>query len=141
MRASEPCDPIPQLPSRLLLAAGTVHVQAGRNNPCFGEAMVEHNEAVVKANVAIGKFEVVCRPARESRFDKILQPVTPAAETATEGKRQIDFVEQFIARHQTFHYVPWISELDMGAGRVGFGPPLASRSKRSKVKKRSRRDE
>src|SRR5881394_263111 len=141
MRASEPLDPIPQLPSRLLLAAGTVHVQAGRNNPRFGKAMVKHNEAVVKAKVAIGKFEVVYRPAREFRFDKILQLVTPAAETATEGKRQINFVEQFIARHQALHHVPWVTELDMGAWRFGFGPQLASRSKRSKGEKRPRRDE
>ena len=61
--------------------------------------MVENNEAVVKANAAIGQFEVVYRSSSEFRLDIILQIVTPVAETAAEREWQIDFVEQFVARH------------------------------------------
>src|SRR5437762_7913332 len=131
MWAPKHAGPISQLPARFLLAAGAVHVHSGRYNPCFGEAMVKHNEAVVKANVAIGKFEVVHRPARKFRFDKIFQIVTPVAETAAERKRQIDFVEHFIARHQAIQHVPWIAELDRGARDFSFKTQFTSRSKRS----------
>ena len=88
--------------------------------------MVEHNEAVVKANAAIGQFEVIHRAPRKFRFDKILQIVTPVAETAAERKRQINFLEQFVARHQTIKRVPRIAELDVAARLFGFRPPLAT---------------
>src|SRR5262245_61427654 len=100
--------------------------------------MVEHDEAVVKADAAVRQFEIVHRPPRNLRLDKILQIVTPVAETPAERKRQIDFVEHFITRHQSFEQAPRIPELDMNAR---FSLQLAASSDRTESEKRPRRDE
>jgi len=59
--------------------------------------MIEHGEAVVKTHVAIRQFQVVNSAAGEFRFDKILQVITPESETAAQRKRQVQFLEQFVA--------------------------------------------
>ena len=48
--------------------------------------MIEDDQAVVKADVAIGQFQIVDRAAREFRLDEILQIVAPIAEAAAERK-------------------------------------------------------
>src|ERR1051325_10506566 len=92
--------PISELPSRLRITARAVHVQAGRDDSGLAEAMVEHNEAVVKPGAAIGQFEVAHRSPGKFRFNKILQIVTPISETTAQRKRQGDFVEDFVARSE-----------------------------------------
>ncbi len=59
--------------------------------------MIEHDQAVVKADVAVGQFEIVDGTARELRLGEIFQVVAPVTEAAAEGKRQIYFVQQFEA--------------------------------------------
>ena len=54
--------------------------------------MVENDEAVIKAGMAIGQFQIVDGPAREFRFGEMFQVVAPVAEAATERKRQVNFI-------------------------------------------------
>src|ERR1035437_748979 len=75
--------------------------------------MVEHDKTVVKAGVAIGQFEVVDGTAREFRLDEILQIITPVAEATAERERQINLVEQFVARHEGVEHVPRIAVLGL----------------------------
>ena len=104
--------------------------------------MIEDHEAVVKAHVAIRQFEIVHRPAREFRLGEILQVVTPVAEAAPKRERQINLVEQFVARHQRIEHVPRIAKLGLGSGVWGLGVrDFALRTKRAKRQKRSRRNE
>ena len=74
--------------------------------------MVKHHQAVVKTHVAIGQFQVVDGAAREFRFDEIFQLVSPAAETAAERERQVNFVQQLAARQQRVQNLPRIAELE-----------------------------
>ena len=97
---SQMCLPKFHLFLRPLFTARTVGIQAGGNDPGFAEVMVEHNQAVVKADVAIGQFEVVDGAAREFRLGEIFQIVAPVTKTAAERKRQVNFIQQFIARHE-----------------------------------------
>ncbi len=73
--------------------------------------MVEHNEAVVKSDVAIGQFQIVDGAAREFRLGEILQVVAPETKAAAQRKRQVNFVQQFKARHQAVEQMPRISEV------------------------------
>ena len=75
--------------------------------------MVEHDETVVKAGVAIGQFEVIDGAAREFRLDEIFQIVTPAAEAAAEWERQVNLIQQFAARQQRVQNLPRIAELKL----------------------------
>ena len=102
-----------------LFTARTIGIQSGRDDKGFAEVMVEHDEAVVKAGVAIGQFEVVDGAAREFRLGEIFQVVAPAAETAAERKRQVNFIQQFAARQQRVQNLPGIAELDVTAWRRG----------------------
>ena len=83
--------------------------------------MIEHDQAVVKTDVAVGQFEIVDGAAREFRLGEIFQVVTPITETAAERKRQINFVQQFEARHQAVEQMPRVAELDLGFGVRGPG--------------------
>ena len=73
--------------------------------------MIEHDQAVVKTNVAIGQFEVVDGAAREFRLGEIFQVVAPIAKTAAERKWQVDFIQQLAARQQRVQNLPRIAEL------------------------------
>src|SRR2546428_777031 len=59
-----------RLPLRSFVIAGAVRVQTGGNNPRFAEEMIEDDEAAVKTDVAIRKFEIVDRQARELRLNE-----------------------------------------------------------------------
>src|SRR5579884_518720 len=96
---------------RARFGAGAVGVQTGGDDPGLAEMMIENHEAVVKTDMAIGKFKVVDRAARQARLDKIFQVVTPITKTAAERERQIHFVEQFVTGHQRIQDLPWIAEL------------------------------
>ena len=74
---------------------------------------VEHNQAVVKTDVAIGQFKVVDGAAREFWFDDIFQVVTPATEAAAQRERQVNFIQQLAPRQQRVQNLPGISELDV----------------------------
>ena len=78
--------------------------------------MVEDDEAVVETDVAVGQFQIVDGAAREFGFGEIFQVVTPAAKRAAERKRQVNFIEQFKARHQRVEQMPRVAELDLGFG-------------------------
>ena len=98
--------------------------------------MVEHDEAVVKANVAIGQFEIVEGAAREFRLGEILQVITPETKTATERKWQVNFVQQLEARQQRVQNLPRIAELEMGSGVRGLGAgDFATRAKGAEYEK------
>src|SRR5439155_33569 len=71
-----------RLPLRSFVIAGAVRVQTGGNNPRFAEEMIEDDEAAVKTDVAIRKFEIVDRQARELRLNEIFQIVAPVAKAA-----------------------------------------------------------
>ena len=62
--------------------------------------MIENHKAVVKADVAIGQFQIVDGAAREFRLGEIFQVVAPETKATAERKRQVNFVQQFKARHQ-----------------------------------------
>ena len=91
--------PVIELFLSALFGAGGVGVKTGGNDPGFGEVMVEDDETVVKANVAIGKFEVVDGAAGKAWFDEIFEFVTPITEATAEREGEVHFVEQFVAGH------------------------------------------
>src|SRR5688572_8783341 len=92
-------------------AARAVHLATGRDDPDFVEAMIEDDERVVKADATIRQFQVVDSFSWQVWLDKILEVVSPVTEATTERKRQVDFFEQLIARHQAVEDAPWIAEL------------------------------
>src|ERR1043165_8697430 len=88
-----------RLPVRARLVARPIGTQAGRDNPGLAQAMIENHEAVVKTHVAIGQFQIVYGAARELRLDEILEVITPIAKAAAEREREINLIEQLVARH------------------------------------------
>src|SRR5205807_1951572 len=93
---------------------------------------VEHDQAVVEANVAIRQLQIVCSSTRQLRLDKILQIIAPIAETAAERKRQVQFFQQFVARHQAVEQTPWIAKLQLA---LALRADFAARPKRAEDKK------
>ena len=75
--------------------------------------MVEDDEAVVKADVAVGQFQIVDGAAGEFWLSEIFQVVAPVTKCAAERKRQINFVEQFKARHERVEQMPRVAELKL----------------------------
>ena len=108
------------MPATTVSAIRTVSGETGRNDERFAEVMVEHDETVVKAGVAIGQFEVVDRAARELGLGEIFQVVAPATEAAAQRKRQVNLVQQFAARQQRVQNLPRVAELEMGSGVRGL---------------------
>jgi hypothetical protein len=104
-----------------LFAAGAVGAEAGGDEPGFGEVMIENDETVVEADMAVGQFEIVDGAAREFGFNEVFQVVAPITETAAERKREVEFFEQFAAGHEAVEQVPGIAELHFGSfGRMKF---------------------
>ncbi len=94
--------------------------------------MVERDQAVVKPRMAIRQLQIIHSPTRQPRLDKILQLIAPIPKTTPQRKRQIDFVQQFIARHQAVEHLPGISKLDVRAviaGQLAPGPERPQRQK------------
>src|SRR6266849_9416609 len=75
--------------------------------------MIEDHQAVVETDVALGQFKIIDRPADQPRLDKVLQIVSPVAEAAAERKWPVQFLEQFVTRHQTVKQMPGIAKLDL----------------------------
>src|ERR1039458_7097049 len=98
---------------RLGTSASPLNIQPGRDDAHFSETMVKDDQAVVETNVAVGQFQIVDGAARKFRLGEILQVVAPVTERAAERKRQVNFVEQFKARHQSVEQMPWIAELNV----------------------------
>ena len=96
-----------------LFAARTVSVQAGGNDAGFAEAMIEHDQAVVKTDVTVRQFKIVHGPARQFRLGKVFQIITPETKAPSERKRQVDFFKQFEARHQSIEQMPGIAKLNV----------------------------
>ena len=59
--------------------------------------MIENGEAVVKADVAIGQFQIVDGAAQQFRLGEVFQVVAPETKAAAQRKWQINFVQQFKA--------------------------------------------
>ena len=114
-RLAQPVSPKLQLFLRMRLRARAVRRQSGRDDPCFLQAMIENNQAVIKADLTVRQFQIIRGVAFEARFNKVLQIVSPVTKTAAERKRQIQFLEQLVARHQAVQQMPGISELHAGA--------------------------
>jgi D-mannonate dehydratase len=93
-----------------------IHIETGRDNPRLAQPMIEHHQTVVKAHRAIGQLEVVDGASRQTRLDEVLQVVTPVAEAATERKRKVRLIQQFVARHQPIEHVPRVAVLGLGSG-------------------------
>src|SRR5437867_816738 len=94
--------------------------------------MIEHDQAVVKTDVAIGRFEIVDSATREFWLGEVFQIVTPVAKAATKRKRQINFLKQLETRHEAVEQMPRIAELNVAAdgrrrrgwlGRRNVPPP------------------
>ena len=103
--------------------------------------MVEDDEAVVKTDVAIGQFQIVDRAARQFRLGEIFQVVAPVAERAAERKRQINFIEQFEARHQRIEQMPRVAEMDCELRIASATSNFAARAEGTEGQKRIDRDE
>ncbi len=73
--------------------------------------MVEDHQAVIEAHVTIRQFEIIGGAPGQSRLDEVLQVITPITEAAPQRKRQVQFIEQFVARHQPVQNTPGIPEL------------------------------
>ena len=73
--------------------------------------MIEHDQARVESEMAVGKLEVVDGAAGQARFDEILQVVSPVAEATAEREGHIHLVEQLEARQQRCEMLPRIAEL------------------------------
>ena len=103
--------------------------------------MIEDNQTIVKTDVAVGQFQIVDGAAREFRLGKVFQVVAPAAERAAERKGRINFIEQFVARHERIKQMPRIAELRLADGRFQMGNvDFAARAEAAKSEKRIRRD-
>ena len=102
--------------------------------------MIKDHQAVVKTNMAIGQFQIVHRPARQFRLGEIFQVVAPVTERAAERKRRINFVQQFIARHERVEQMPRIAELNLRrtarSGRHEVRKNFAARAGGAKGEKR-----
>src|SRR3954471_8233911 len=101
--------------------------------------MVEHHEALIESDVAIGQLEIVDGRAGQSRLDEILQVVAPITKTTSQREWQINFVEQLVAGHEGLQQAPGIAELDLAA--IGFGKQFAAGPQRSKPEERIGGDE
>src|SRR6516225_9682112 len=65
-----------QMFPRAFFASRTVRLQARRDYPRLRQPMVEHYEAVIKAEMTIRQLQVVYCPSRQPRFDKVFQVVS-----------------------------------------------------------------
>src|SRR5882757_3925612 len=106
---------------RRCLTARTIVAKSGGDNADFTKAMVEDDEAVVEADVAVGQFQVVDGAARQFGFGEIFQVVAPVAKRAAERKGQVDLIQQFTAGHERIEDVPRVAELKLGSGIWGLG--------------------
>jgi hypothetical protein len=99
--------------TRPFFTARAVGVQAGRDDEGFSEVMVEDDQAVVKAGVAIGQFEVVDGAARQFWFDKIFQVVAPMPKQPPSGNGRSISSSNSQRAMSAVENVPRIAELDL----------------------------
>src|SRR5262249_11232933 len=102
-------------------APRAISAKAGGDEPGFGKVMIENDETVIKADMAVGQIKVVNSAAREFGLNKIFQIVSPITEAAAQRKRKVEFLEQFVARHKTVEQMPGVAELHFcSPGRMQF---------------------
>ena len=95
--------------------------EAGGDDPCLVEVVVEHDEAVVKADAALRQLKVVAGGQRQVRLGELFQLVAEVAEAAAERKRQVDLLQQFIAVGEALEQFPRAPEQRTSAGdRLDF---------------------
>src|SRR5260370_26623160 len=75
--------------------------------------MVERPQAVMEPGLAVGQLNIVDGAAWQARLDEILQVISPKTKTAAQREREVQFIEQFITRHQTVEDLPGIAKLNM----------------------------
>src|SRR5437660_1224158 len=103
--------------------------------------MIEHHQAVVKADMTIRQFEVVdCAPGKFG-LRKIFQVVSPEPEATAQREREIDFIEQFKPGHQAVEDVPGAAKFNFGFRISDFGLDFTARTEGPEGKKRIRRDQ
>ena len=102
--------------------------------------MVEYHHAVIKADVAIGQFEVIDGTARKFRLNKIFQFIAPATETAAERKGQVYLIQQFATRQQCVQDLPGIAKLNERRETWGVRRDFAAGAEGTEGEKRPRRD-
>ena len=93
--------------------------------------MIERDQAVVKADLAIGQFQVVHGAARKPGFKKIFEVIAPISETTAQRKRHVGFVRQFVARDEIVNDAPGVSVLRCGTR----GPSRMSRQFTTRAKR------
>ena len=114
-----------------LFSARAIGSETGRDDKCLAEAMVEHDQAVVKTHMAVRQFEIVDGAARKFRLGEIFQVVTPVTEAAAQWKRPVNFIQQLAARQQRVQNLPRIAELELGSGSGSGVWRFRSASRRS----------
>src|SRR5262249_28468127 len=105
-----------QLGTGVTRMARAVRTQPRGNNPGFLQPMVEDDQAVVEADVAIRQLEIVDGSPGQFGFAKILQLVAPVAEAAAGREWQVEVIEQFVAGHEGIEHMPRIPEEARAAG-------------------------
>src|ERR1051326_2162256 len=116
----------------------SVRLQTRRNDPCLLDPMIKNDQGIIKSNMAVWQFQVVERAPGQFRFDEVLQIIAPITETSAQWKRQIQLLEQFIARHQAVEQMPRIAELNI---RPFFRAQLAARAERAESQEWTRSQE
>src|SRR5690606_25286805 len=93
--------------------AGAVRLKARRDDECAALAVIEGDQAREKADPAVGNS----RPRwwrAEARLEKAAQVVSPVSERASEGKRHVGLVRQFVAGEQRLEKAPRIAVVNLG---------------------------
>src|SRR6185369_2493492 len=72
--------------------------------------MIEYDQAVVKADLAIGQLEVIHRAARKFWFNEIFQVIPPIPEAAAQGEWKVDLLQHLVSRHEPVQAIPGISK-------------------------------
>ena len=104
--------------------------------------MIEHNQAVVESNVAVGQFQVVHRAAREFRLGEIFQVVAPITKAPPSGNGESissSSSKRAMSASSRCHGLPnWSWQL--GVGSWEWGDNFTARAEGTENQKRIRRD-
>ena len=133
-------DPELHLFRRPPLHACAIATETGGDDADRAEVMVEDDEAVIEAHMAIGQFQVIHGAAVKFWLDETLQVVTPITKRATQRKRQVDFVQDFATGQERVENLPGVAELDIRHEARSMGPDFTARAEGTKGQKWPRRD-
>ena len=87
--------------------------------------MVKDDQAVIEADVAVWKLQIVESPPGKSGFHKTLESEAPEAEATSQLEWKVQFIQNFESCHQGIEKMPGISELNRclsSRARLAAGP-------------------